>query len=189
MVAFLEEEEAKLHERRLKERSNIQGLEVHGKSKEKEYKMMIKEMCLVELSLRALNKQENDGTIAAADNCIRDLTEVVKSMAHMQKIQHIAVEEGASTARGFQEGKFSFSLTENDAKGEKRRRRKRRSAKEKRLIGGSPSGAKEEQTGVTTVMRSVISPGIAPETALPSPRWGRGRKSSPSRLNHCRQIN
>ena len=32
MVAFLEEEEAKLHERRLKERSNIQGLEVHGKS-------------------------------------------------------------------------------------------------------------------------------------------------------------
>ena len=48
MQAFLEEEEAKLHERRLKERSNIQGLEVHGKSKEKEYKMMIKEMCLGE---------------------------------------------------------------------------------------------------------------------------------------------
>ena len=76
----------------------------------------------VEFSLRALNKQENDGTIATADNCIRDLTEVVmKSMAHMQKIQHIAVEEGASTARGFQEGKFSFSLTENDAKEEKKK--------------------------------------------------------------------
>ena len=122
----MEEEEAKLHERRLKEPSNIQGLEVHGKSKEKEYKMMIKEMCLVELSLRALNKQENDGTIAAADNCIRDLTEVVKSMAHMQKIQHIAVEEGASTARGFQEGKFSFSLTENDAKEEKKKKKKKK---------------------------------------------------------------
>ena len=76
----------------------------------------------VEFSLRALNKQENDGTIATADNCIRDLTEVVmKSMAHMQKIQHIAVEEGASTARGFQEGKLSFSLTENDAKEEKKK--------------------------------------------------------------------
>ena len=123
MTPFLEEEEAKLHERRLKEHSNIQGLEVHGKSKEKEYKMMIKEMCLVELSLRALNKQENDGTIATADNRIRDLTEVVmKSMAHMQKIQHIAVEEGASTARGFQEGKLSFSLTENDAKEEKKKK-------------------------------------------------------------------
>ena len=56
MVAFLEEEEAKLHERRLKERSNIQGLEVHGKSKEKEYKMMIKEMCLIELSLRPMGR-------------------------------------------------------------------------------------------------------------------------------------
>ena len=44
----------------------------------------------------------------------------MKSMAHMQKIQHIAVEEGASTARGFQEGKFSFSLTENDAKEERK---------------------------------------------------------------------
>ena len=80
----------------------------------------------VEFSLRALNKQENDGTIATADNCIRDLTEVVmKSMAHMQKIQHIAVEEGASTARGFQEGKFSFSLTENDAKEEKKKKKKK----------------------------------------------------------------
>ena len=62
--------------------------------------------------------------IATADNCIRDLTEVVmKSMAHMQKIQHIAVKEGASTARGFQEGKFSFSLTENDAKEEKKKKK------------------------------------------------------------------
>ena len=40
MATFLEEEEVKLHERRLKERMTIQGLEVHGKSKEKEYKMM-----------------------------------------------------------------------------------------------------------------------------------------------------
>ena len=130
----------------------------------------------VEFSLRALNKQENDGTIATADNCIRDLTEVVmKSMAHMQKIQHIAVEEGASTARGFQEGKFSFSLTENDAKEEKRRRR---SAKEKRLIGWSPSGAEEEQTGVTTVMRSVISPGIAPEKGSSKSKVGKRKKKS-----------
>ena len=45
MVAFLEEEDARLHERRLKERSNIQGLEVHVKSKEKEYKMMINVSC------------------------------------------------------------------------------------------------------------------------------------------------
>ena len=51
MAAFLEEEEAKLHKRQLKECSNIQGLEVHGKSKEKEYKKMINEMCLGELSL------------------------------------------------------------------------------------------------------------------------------------------
>ena len=49
----------------------------------------------------------------------------MKSMAHMQKIQHIAVEEGASTARGFQEGKFSFSLTENDAKEEKKKKKKK----------------------------------------------------------------
>ena len=48
MAAFLDEEEAKLQERRLKERITIQGLEVHGKSKEKEYKMMTKEMCLGE---------------------------------------------------------------------------------------------------------------------------------------------
>ena len=48
MAAFLGEEEAKLQERRLKERISIQGLEVHGKSKEKEYKMMVKEMCLGE---------------------------------------------------------------------------------------------------------------------------------------------
>ena len=80
--------------------SNIQGLEVHGKSKEKEYKMMIKEMCLVELSLRALNKQENDGMIAAADNCIRDLTEVVKSVAHMQKIQHSQSRKPVGSRRG-----------------------------------------------------------------------------------------
>ena len=85
----------------------------------------------VEFSLRALNKQENDGTIATADNCIRDLTEVVmKSMAHMQKIQHIAVEEGASTARGFQEGKFSFSLTENDTMGAKKKKKKKKCERE-----------------------------------------------------------
>ena len=52
----MEEEEAKLHERRLKECSNIQGLEVPGKSKEKEYKMMINEMYLVEYSLRPMGR-------------------------------------------------------------------------------------------------------------------------------------
>ena len=116
----------------------------------------------VEFSLRALNKQENNGTIATADNCIRDLTEVVmKSMAHMQKIQHIAVKEGASTARGFQEGKLSFSLTENDAKEEKKK-----------------AEAEEERAGVTTVMRSVISPGIAPEKGSSKSKVGKRKKKS-----------
>ena len=96
-------------------------------------------MCLVELSLRALHKQDNDGTIAAADNCIRDLTEVVKSMAHMQKIQHIAVKEGASTARGFQEGKFSFSLAENDAKEEKKKKKKKKKKGEREEADWSES--------------------------------------------------
>ena len=44
----MEEEEASLHERLLKERTNIQCREVHGKSKEKGYQKMIKEMCLGE---------------------------------------------------------------------------------------------------------------------------------------------
>ena len=35
MAAFLDEEEVKLQERRLKERITIQGLEVHGKSEER----------------------------------------------------------------------------------------------------------------------------------------------------------
>ena len=48
MTPLLEEEEVSLHERLLKERTNIQCLEVHGKSKEKGYQKMIKEMCLGE---------------------------------------------------------------------------------------------------------------------------------------------
>ena len=156
MATFLEEEESKLHERRLKERTAIQGLEIGGKSKEKEYKKMTKEMCLgeqlakekIESSLRALNKQElkNDGTTAYADkeikeNCVKELTEVVREMTQMQKIQQIAVQEGAAVARGFQEGKFSFSLTENDTRDvkkikktqeekEKKKKKKKKSKRE-----------------------------------------------------------
>ena len=48
MRPLLEEEEASLHERLLKERTNIQCREVHGKSKEKGYEKMIKERCLGE---------------------------------------------------------------------------------------------------------------------------------------------
>ena len=146
MAAILDEEEVKLQERRLKERITIQGLEVHGKSEEKEYKMMTKEMCLgeqlvkekLETSLRALNKMElkNDGTTAGADkevkeNCMKELTEVVQKISQMQKVQQIAVEEGAAVAREFQEGKFSFSLTESETK-EVKKLKKKQEEKEKK---------------------------------------------------------
>ena len=154
MADFLTETDEKLLERRMKERSLITGLDVSSKKKKaKEFKKLAKDLAMrvqlskekVEGSIRQMEKQTNTADAANVaqdkvikDACVKELVEVVAEASEIQKTLQIAIEEGADTARSFNEENFSFSLSEKDRKDVakiKRRNEEKRKEKRKKKKG------------------------------------------------------
>lgn len=171
-VDILQEEDEKMMERRLKERNIISGLDTSSKKKmSKEFKKMAKDMSLrlqvmrekMEGQARALNRQANagDGSSAAADQAIREkgveeMVEMAKETSAIQKVLQISIEEGADTARGFNEEQFSFSLSEKDRKEiqkikkrKEEKKKKKKNKKQKFDQAGPSRGAGRGFGGVT----------------------------------------